>query len=198
MGRRVGVFGGTFDPIHIGHLVAATEVRAALDLDVVMLMVAAEPWQKVGVRTVSPAADRLAVARAAVDGLAGIEVSSAEIDRGGPTYTADTLAELQWAEPDAHVFLIVGADVAADLDSWMRLDEVRTSATLVVVGRPGSAVRTEHLVADGWSVETVHIPALDVSSSDLRARRASDRPIDVMVPPAAVREIENRGLYAPP
>ncbi len=193
--RRVGVLGGTFDPVHIGHLSVAVEVRAALALDVVLLVVASSPWQKTGVRRIAPAEDRLAVCRAAVDGLAGVEVSDIEIDRGGPTYTADTLAQLSTG--DDELFLIVGADVAGQLDTWVRVDEVKAAATLVVVGRPGSEADVERLRADGWRVEEVAVPALEVSSSDVRARRSSGRPIAVLVPTAAVREIEERGLYAP-
>lgn len=198
-GRRVGVFGGTFDPVHIGHLVAANEVRWALGLDVVLLMVAGEPWQKAGWRQLAPAADRLAVVAAAVEGVAGLEASSLEVDRPGPTYTADTLAELRAAEPDAELFLIVGADVTELLDTWERPDEVRALATLAAVERPGSPpVRAERLRIDGWRVETVPIPALAVSSTDVRARLASGRPIDFLVPASAVREIEKRGRYARP
>ena len=198
MGRRVGLLGGTFDPVHIGHLSVAVEVRAALALDVVVLVVAASPWQKVDVRTIAPADHRLAVCRAAVDGLSGIEVSDIEIARGGPTYTADTIADWKALEPDADVFLVVGSDVADDLDTWVRIDEVRSGATLVTVRRPGAqAAPVERLRAEGWRIAEVEVPALDVSSSDVRARRASGRPIDVLVPAAAVREIEERGLYAP-
>lgn len=192
--RRVGILGGTFDPVHIGHLVAAVEVRSQLALDVVLLVVAAQPWQKTGTRQLTPAADRLAVVRAAVDGVDGLEASSVEIDRGeGPTYTADTLAAMP-AEDE--LFLVVGADVANLLDTWVRPEEIRDRATLVVVDRPGSTVRHDELRADGWRVETVHIPLLEVSSSDLRQRLAAGRPIDFLVPVPAVREIEERGLYA--
>lgn len=195
--RRLGFLGGTFDPVHIGHLVTAVEVRAQLDLDEVLLVVAAAPWQKIGSRAITPAADRLAVARAAVIDLDGIEVSPLEIERGGTTYTADTLAEVSAADPDVEVFLIVGADVAASLDSWVRLDEIRERATLVTVGRPGSTVPLDELRAAGWRIEHVEVPALDVSSSDLRLRLAERRPIDVIVPAPAVREIRRRGLYSP-
>ena len=194
--RRVGVLGGTFDPVHIGHLAAASEVRAALSLDVVLLVVAASPWQKTGTRAITPAADRLAVVEAAVEGIDGLEASALEIERSGPTYTADTLAEL--ASAGDELFLIVGADVANLLDTWMRPDEVRSRATLVVVGRPGSVADVEALRRDGWRAEVVDIPGLEVSSSDLRERLAAGRPIDVLVPPLAVREIEKRGLYARP
>lgn len=195
--RRLGFLGGTFDPVHIGHLMTAVEVRAQLDLDEVLLVVAAAPWQKIGSRVITPAEDRLAVARAAVVGLAGIDASAVEIERGGTTYTADTLAQVVAADPRIEPFLIIGADVAASLDSWVRLDEIRELATLVTVGRPGSTVPLEQLRAAGWRVEHVAVPALDVSSSDLRSRLAQGRPIDVMVPAPAVREIRRRGLYSP-
>jgi nicotinate-nucleotide adenylyltransferase len=193
-GRRIGVLGGTFDPVHIGHLVAGADVRHALHLDVVLLVVAASPWQKTGTREITPAADRLALVEAAVDGVDGLEASSLEIDRGGPTYTADTLAAL--AGDGDELFLIVGADVANLLDTWVRPDEVQGRATLVVVGRPGSHADPSALRAGGWRVEQVEIPAIEVSSSDVRSRLASGRPIDGLVPPLAVREIEKRGLYA--
>jgi nicotinate-nucleotide adenylyltransferase len=196
-GRRIGVFGGTFDPVHIGHLVAANEVRWALGLDVVLLMVAGEPWQKAGREGMAPAGDRLATVQAAVGHVAGLEASALEVERVGPTYTVDTLRELLAREPDASLFLIVGADVTALLHTWERPEEVRELATLVAVERPGSApVAVERLRADGWRIETVAIPALEVSSSEVRARLADGRPIDFLVPPEAVREIAKRGRYA--
>ena len=109
---RLGVFGGTFDPPHVGHLVTAVNVRHALSLDRVLLVVANVPWQKVGERTVSPAEDRLAMVEAAARGVAGLEVSRLEIDRGGPSYTADTLGHLHAAHPGVELFLIVGSDAA--------------------------------------------------------------------------------------
>jgi nicotinate-nucleotide adenylyltransferase len=139
------------------------------------------------------------VVAAAVEGVAGLEASSLEVERPGPTYTADTLAELRAAEPDAELFLIVGADVTELLDTWERPEEVRALATRAAVERPGSPpVRAVRLRTDGWRVETVPIPALEVSSTDVRARLASGRPIDFLVPAAAVREIEQRGRYARP
>lgn len=194
MPRRVGVLGGTFDPVHIGHLVAASEVRHALGLDVVLLVVAASPWQKTGTRSITPAEDRLAVVAAAVEGIEGLEASAIELERDGPTYTADTLAAL--GETGDELFLIVGADVANLLGTWVRPAEVKAAATLVVVGRPGSTADVAALRGEGWRVEHVDIPALDVSSSDLRARLADGRPIDGLVPAGAVHEIEKRGRYA--
>jgi nicotinate-nucleotide adenylyltransferase len=198
-GRRVGVFGGTFDPVHIGHLVTANEVRWALQLDVVLLMVAGKPWQKAGRADLAPAADRLAVVEAAVAGVDGLEASALEVDRSGPTYTVDTLAQLRAAEPGVELFLVVGADVTELLETWERPADVRRLATLVAVERPGSApVQVDRLRGEGWRVETVAIPALEVSSSDVRARLADGRPIDFLVPAAAVREQRARGRYARP
>lgn len=192
-GRRVGVFGGTFDPVHVGHLVAAVNVRHALDLDVVLLVVANRPWQKEGGRRLTPAADRLAVVQAAVGEVPGVEASDLELARGGVSYTADTLAALQAAEPTAELVLVIGADVAATLHTWDRLGEVRRLSRLAVVNRPGAPAPT---VPPGWPADVIEIPALEVSSTDLRARVADGRPLDYLVPEAAVREIRRRGLYA--
>jgi nicotinate-nucleotide adenylyltransferase len=191
--ERIGVLGGTFDPVHIGHLAAAVNVRSELGLDRVLLVVANRPWQKVGSRDVTPAEDRYAVVQAAVGDLEGLEASRIEIDRGGETYTVDTMVELGGAHPGAELFLIVGADVAGELHTWVRPDELRGLCTLAVIARPGFR---PPVVDPSWRRVDVEAPALEVSSSDLRARVADGRPIDVLVPPAAVREIRLRGLYA--
>jgi nicotinate-nucleotide adenylyltransferase len=194
-GPRIGVLGGTFDPVHIGHLVTAVEVRHVLALDVVMLVVAASPWQKIGIRPITPAADRLAVVEAAITGVAGLDASALEMERDGPTYTADTLQELLRRRPGAELFLIVGSDVASELDTWMRVDEVRNAAHLVVVQRQGREVDLDALRSEGWRIDTVPVPALDVSSTDLRLRFAEGRPVDFLIPAEAVRVIRERGLY---
>lgn len=190
---RIGILGGTFDPVHVGHLAAAVEVRATLGLDRMLLVVANLPWQKVGLRAVTPAEDRYAVVAAAVGEVEGLEASRLEIDRGGPSYMADTAAELAARHPGARLFLVVGSDVAGELATWEREADLRAAVTLAVVARPGVAVS---LPPPPWRAEAVTIPALDVSSSDLRARAAVGRPLDVLVPPAALREIRRRGLYA--
>lgn len=190
-GARIGVFGGTFDPPHVGHLVTAVNVRHALALDVVLLVVANVPWQKVGARIVTPAADRLAMVRAAVGDVEGIEASAVEIEKGGPSYTADTLAELGRRHPGAELFLVLGSDAAAGLPTWDRVDQVRQAATVVVVDRPGGAAP----VLDGWRCERVEVPRLEVSSTDLRARVADGRPLDYLLTPAVIDCIRGRGLY---
>ncbi|SRR5579875_300735 len=194
MGQRLGVFGGTFDPVHVGHLVAAVNARHDLGLERVLLVVANLPWQKAD-RAVTPAEDRYAMVEAAVSGVAGLEASRLEIDRGGPSYTADTIAQLHQLEPAAELFLIVGWDVSLELGTWERLEEVKDLATLVVVNRPG-ALPPEGLVQDGWRLAEVAVPNLEISSTDLRARAASGRPLDYLVPPGAVDVIRARGLYS--
>jgi nicotinate-nucleotide adenylyltransferase len=189
---RLGIFGGTFDPPHIGHLATAVEVRSILALDEVWMVVANEPWQKAPGRAVTPARHRFALVEAAVTGLDGVLASSIEIDRGGPSYTIDTLEYLDNQRPEAEVVVVLGADAAAGLPTWHRADELRESATFAVVERPG-------LVApgppEGWRCTHVAVPRLDVSSSQLRARIAAGRPIDVLVPPAAIARIEELRLY---
>ena len=151
MGQRIGIFGGTFDPIHVGHLVAAVNAKAALRLDRVLMVVANVPWQKAGDRAVSSAADRLALVEAAVGDVPGLEASPIEIERGGESYTADTLDELHRAAPDDELFLIVGWDVAAALTTWARQEKIQRLATLVVVNRPVREGRVgSTMTGGGW------------------------------------------------
>ena len=189
-GERLGVFGGTFDPVHAGHVVVATETQAQLGLDRVLLVVAGDPWQKRG-RVVAAAADRLALASTAVEGIEGVEASAIEIERGEASVTADTLEAL--GAPGRELFLVLGADAVANMPTWRRLDETRHLATVVVVERAGD-VHSEPPGPD-WRVQRVSIPRLDVSSTDLRDRLREGRPIDGLVPPEVVREIHRRGLY---
>jgi nicotinate-nucleotide adenylyltransferase len=195
MGDRIGIFGGTFDPIHVGHLVAAVNARHALGLDRVVLMVANVPWQKAGQRAVSSADDRFSMVQAAVGDVEGVEASRMEIDRGGESFTADTLAEMAGLYPAAELFVVVGWDVADQLDTWERREEVQRLASLVIVNRPGAG-RPTRLEAQGWRVEEVTVPNLEISSTDLRERAADRRPLDYLVPAAAVHVLRARGLYA--
>jgi nicotinate-nucleotide adenylyltransferase len=190
--KRIGVYGGTFDPVHIGHMAVAVNVHHALRLDRLLMVVANVPWQKTGGREVSPAEDRFAMVEAATRGLTGVEGSRLEIDRGGPSYSADTLAALAGLYPGAELFCVVGEDVASIIDTWERVDAVRTLATLVVVNRPGST----SVKLDGWREVQVEVPALDVSSTDLRARVADGRPLEFLVPDPVIHCIRERGLYA--
>ena len=191
-GARLGIFGGTFDPPHVGHLVAAVNVRHSLGLDRVLLVVANVPWQKAGQRVISPADDRMAMVRAAVGDVDGLEASDLEIARGGDSYTADTLRSLLAEDPHRSLYVILGSDAAAGLLTWERADEVRELATVVVVERPGVA-EVEPL--PGWRWERVEAPRLDVSSTDLRARVVDGRPLDYLLPPQVIACIDERRLY---
>jgi nicotinate-nucleotide adenylyltransferase len=190
MAERIGVLGGTFDPVHAGHVATAAEVRHALALDAVLLVVAGDPWQKRG-RVAASAEDRLALVRAAVAGVAGVEASAIEVERDGPSVTADTLDAL--GAPGRELFLVLGADAVANMPTWKRLDDTKALATIVVVERAGDL--DVHPPGDGWSVAHGRVPRLDVSSTDLRARLAAGRPVDGLVPESVIAEIRRRGLY---
>jgi nicotinate-nucleotide adenylyltransferase len=188
---RVGLFGGTFDPPHLGHLVTAVNVRHVLNLDLVVLMVANDPWQKHGTREVASAQDRLAMVQAAIVGVDGLLAGDDEITRGGPSYTADTLAELHERYRDAEIFTIVGDDAAAKFGSWHRAEEIAKQSTLVVVDRPGSPL----MPPSEFDWHRVEVPRLEVSSSDLRARFIDGRPLEYLISDAVLRVIAERGLY---
>lgn len=189
--QRIGLFGGTFDPPHVGHLVTAINVRHALNLDVVILMVSHDPWQKSASRDVSPVADRFALVEAAVREVEGLVAGRDEIDRGGPSFTADTLQGLAHKYPGAQLFTIVGDDAAAGLPSWERVEQVISQSQLVVVDRPGVSVELPQQFA--WL--RVESPRLEVSSTDLRSRFADGRPTDYLVTAAVLNEIQIRGMY---
>ena len=190
--ERLGIFGGTFDPPHIGHLVSAVNVRHELALDRVLLVVNNVPWQKVGQREISPAEDRLAMVEAAVADVEGLEASRLEIDAGGMSYTADTLRTLMEEDPTRTLFVVLGADAAAGLGTWERSDEVSQLATIVVVERPGAK---DVAPLPGWRWERVEVPSIEVSSTDLRQRVVDGRPLDYLVTHEVVDCIEERGLY---
>ncbi len=190
-GARIGLFGGTFDPPHVGHLVTAVNVRHALHLDVVILMVNNVPWQKEGSRQITPAEDRLAMVAAAVEDVPRLVPGRTEIDYGGHSFTADTLQTLAEEHPGAELFTIVGDDAAAGLHTWTRYDEVVEQSRLVVVDRPGGPVE----LSDDVEWIRVEVPRLEVSSTDLRARFVDGRPLDYLVTEPVLDVIVQRGLY---
>jgi nicotinate-nucleotide adenylyltransferase len=192
LGERIGIFGGTFDPPHVGHLVAAINVRHDLRLDRMLLVVNDVPWQKVGTRPITAATDRLAMVEAAVADVEGLEASRIEIDAGGPSYTADTLATLLAEDLERDLFVVLGADAAVGLATWERADEVREHATIVVVERPGAP---EADPLPGWRWERVEVPRVEVSSTDLRARVIDGRPLDFLVTHEVVAWIDAHELY---
>ena len=191
MSERVGILGGTFDPIHVAHLAVAAQARHQLQLDRVLLMVANVPWQKSASRQVSSAADRLAMVEAAVAGSDGLEASRVEIDRGGDSFTADTLSAL--ARPGRELFLIIGSDLVEELPTWKRWEEIPPLCTLAVAHRPGELETGE--LAPGWRSVAIRLPALELSSTELRSMVGEGRPVDYLVPAPTIAVIERRGLY---
>ena len=188
---RVGLFGGTFDPPHLGHLVTAVNVRHVLKLDIVVLMVANDPWQKHGTREVASAVDRLAMVEAAIKGVDGLVAGDDEISRGGPSFTADTLIAMGNRYVDAELFTIVGDDAAATFGTWQRASEIAKLSTLVVVDRPGSPL----VPPSEFKWNRVEAPRLEVSSTDLRQRFVDGRPLDYLVASEVLSVISERGLY---
>jgi nicotinate-nucleotide adenylyltransferase len=196
--ERIGIFGGTFDPPHVGHAAAARAVLDALSLDQLLLVVANDPWQKSPSRVVTPAEDRYALTAAMASALPGVEASRMEIDRGGPSYTVMTaealLAEAEAAgRPAPELFLVVGADLVPDLGTWERVADLARLVTLTVVSRPGGPRPT---APPGWRVEWVDGPQVDVSSSAVRSVLKEGGAIDQMVPAEVVHCIRRRNLYA--
>jgi nicotinate-nucleotide adenylyltransferase len=190
--QRIGILGGTFDPPHVGHVVAAVAARWELGLERVLLMTANIPWQKAETRSVTSAADRLAMVTLLAEGMENVQVSTLELDRGGESFTADTVEEVKAQNPDAELFVIIGSDVAALLGTWKKTAALKAGATIVVYDRPGSVGASP---PEGWSFRRIAVPQLAISSTDIRGRRAEGRPIDGLVPPAVMRYIADRRLY---
>jgi nicotinate-nucleotide adenylyltransferase len=189
---RVGIMGGTFDPIHHGHLVAASEVQSRFDLDEVIFVPTGQPWQK-GHREVSAAEDRYLMTVIATASNPRFSVSRVDIDRGGPTYTIDTLSDLHAGYPDAELFFITGADALEQIVSWHRVDELFSLAHFVGVTRPGYHLNDHHLPRG--AVSLVEVPAMAISSTDCRTRVATGRPVWYLVPDGVVQYISKRHLY---
>ena len=193
--RRVGVMGGTFDPIHHGHLVAASEVQAWFDLDEVVFVPTGDPWQKSD-RVVSPAEHRYLMTVVATASNPRFTVSRVDIDRDGPTYTIDTLRDLHAERPDDDLYFITGADALADIFTWRSPDELFALAQFVGVTRPGHEMDPEPLGAiPADRVTMVEIPALAISSTDCRERTRRGEPVWYLVPDGVVQYIVKHGLY---
>lgn len=190
------MFGGTFDPPHIGHFFSAISAGHELDLDRVLLVVANDPWQKSD-RAVTPAETRLAMVDLGIAEIDELESSRIELDRGGATYTADTLEALheqyRTDEGAPELFLIVGSDAAAGLDTWKRPDVLQRLATIVVLERPGDGAGKRP--PSGWDFRVVELPGLEVSGTTLRRRVAAGKPIDFLTPKSVVRFVEEQQLF---
>ncbi|WP_277601697.1 nicotinate-nucleotide adenylyltransferase [Rhodococcus sp. X156] len=195
--RKLGVMGGTFDPIHHGHLVAASEVAHRFGLDEVVFVPTGQPWQKAHT-DVSPAEDRYLMTVIATASNPQFSVSRVDIDRAGVTYTADTLSDLQAQHPDAELYFITGADALEAILSWHRVEELFDLARFVGVTRPGYALEAKHLthLAPG-QLTLVEIPAMAISSTDCRERAGQGRPVWYLVPDGVVQYISKRNLYRP-
>jgi nicotinate-nucleotide adenylyltransferase len=195
--RRIGVMGGTFDPIHHGHLVAASEVRAWFDLDEVVFVPTGEPWQKSS-REVSAAEDRYLMTVIATASNPQFWVSRVDIERGGPTYTIDTLNDLSRALPDADLYFITGADALGEIFTWRDASELFELAHFVGCTRPGYEMGESTLegIPDD-KVTIVEIPALAISSTDCRDRTAAGEPVWYLVPDGVVQYIHKHALYRP-
>ncbi len=187
--------GGTFDPVHHGHLVAASEVRARFELDEVIFVPTGQPWQKTN-REVSAAEDRYLMTVIATASNPGFSVSRVDIDRGGTTYTVDTLRDLRAAHVDAELFFITGADALEQILSWRQAEELFAIAHFIGVTRPGYRLDSEHLPSG--SVSLVDVPAMAISSTDCRARVAAGQPVWYLVPDGVVQYISKRDLYRTP
>ena len=185
--------GGTFDPIHHGHLVAASEVADRFELDEVVFVPTGQPWQKAD-EPVSSAEDRYLMTVIATASNPRFQVSRADIDRGGPTYTVDTLRDLQSEYgPKVQLFFITGADALEKILSWKDLDQMFELAHFIGVTRPGFELSDAHLPAD--TVSLVQVPAMAISSTDCRTRVAAGEPVWYLVPDGVVQYIAKRGLY---
>ncbi len=189
--RRVGLFGGTFDPPHLGHLVLAEWARARLALDRVIFMPAGTPPHKRG-RRLSAAAHRLAMTRLAARGNPAFEVSALEARRRGPSFTVDTLQALRARHPGARLFLLLGADSLAEFATWREPAAIARLATLVVAARPGPAPRA---LAGAPRVVRLDNPVVGISSSALRARARAGRPLRYLVPDAVAAYAARHRLY---
>lgn len=192
--RRVGIFGGTFDPPHLGHLAAASEAAARCELDEVVFVPAGDPWQK-NHRRITDAAARLAMTRLAAEPDPRFRVSTCDIDRPGPTYAVDTVADVR-AEYDHPIdlYFIIGADSLENLYTWHRADELCKAVKFIAVNRPGHS-RREVDLSFSIEVEFVDMPGVAVSSSECRRRVADAEPIRYLVPDLVDRYIAEHGLY---
>ncbi len=194
---RLGVLGGTFDPVHVGHLLLAEEARERLGLEQVLFVPAGQPWRKAGKR-ISKAADRLAMLRLAAEDNPAFEVSDLEVSRLGPSYTGETLASIRAEHKDAEIFFIMGEDALADLPNWRDPDRIVELAILAVARRPSDSPEDRDLelmaIAPGREV-WLSMPRIDISSSEIRERVQKGRSVRYRVPDAVEAYMREHKLY---
>lgn len=189
---KVGVLGGTFDPIHYAHLLLAEQSREQLELDRVLFIPAGDPWRK-AFRYIVPAQHRLAMTNLAIADQAAFDVDECEVERDGPTYTADTLRLLRERRPSDEFYLLLGEDALADLPFWREPEAISELARIVVAPRGG--VVLPELPFDGDRVTRIQMPYLEISSTDLRERARHGRSLRYMVPDSVIAYIMEHGLY---
>nr|WP_272880407.1 nicotinate-nucleotide adenylyltransferase [Rothia nasimurium] len=189
---RVGVMGGTFDPIHHGHLVAASEVAAVLSLDEVIFVPTGNPWQKANKQVTAPE-HRYLMTVIATASNPRFTVSRVDIDRQGPTFTIDTLTDLRAERPNDELFFITGADAMSQITTWKDAHKMWDLATFVAVTRPGHELTVPE-EAQG-RVRVIEIPAMAISSTDIRDRARNDLPVWYLVPDGVVQYINKYSLY---
>lgn len=196
---RLGVYGGTFDPVHLGHLAVARSVREAYDLSRILFIPARQSPLRDPPRASAP--NRLAMVRRAIEGMPGFEASAIDIERPGPSYMVDTLHELAVRHPGAEVFLVLGADALGELPAWREADRILAAAQIIAVPRPGhtAEIPPEVLALHPGAHRRIHrhrMPPVDIAASRIRASRAEGRAIDAWVPPAVAEYIVARRLYS--
>jgi nicotinate-nucleotide adenylyltransferase len=197
MAERIGLMGGTFDPVHHGHLFAAEEVRYAFSLSQVLFVPAGHPWQKAEA-SVTPAELRYEMTCIATADEPAFDVSRVEIDRPGPTFTVDTLRQFRACRPGAELFFITGSDAILQILTWKDAEDALGLATFVAVTRPTHDLSAVDALGLGGRVRVLEIPALTISSTDIRRRVAGRRPIRYLVPDAVAAFIDEHGLYRAP
>ena len=196
--RRLGVYGGTFDPIHIGHLIIATQIQTALNLDRIIFVPAGVPPHKDPAH-VSPAIHRLAMLRLAVQDNPAFAVDTIELDRDGRSFTADTLATFREREPDAGIWFIMGGDSLADLHNWRSPETIASLARLAVARRPGWDIDVDaanrQTPATTGRIDLIDTPLIDIASHEIRARRRSGQPVRYLIPDGVLEYVQRNGLY---
>ena len=188
----IGLFGGSFDPVHHGHLIVARVAQETLGLDELRFLPAREQPFKRGLHA-APAADRAVMLELAIAGSPGFGLERAELDRPGPSYTVDTLEALRAQEPAARLTLLLGADAAAELSAWHRAADLPKLARIVVFGRPGTPIPASPLIAG-----SIEVPAVDISATEIRRRAGAGLPVRYWVPDAVAEYMVRHRLYLDP